>query len=132
MPHTNYRDADGLNDVPVSAATPLPVADAVGASAASPKFTAQSGLPYADASISSLSAGQAAGTAVILAADTARKALVINPPANCGLTLSSGGPVIWPLFANAPNSFTGQDCPTGALYLTAGLATAQALPMAEA
>lgn len=90
------------------------------------------GLPYTDATISSLTANQAAGTDPILVANTARKALVINPPAGCGLSLSAGGPVIWPLFANVPNSFSGSDCPTGALYLTTGLAAAQSLPMGVA
>jgi hypothetical protein len=131
MAHANYRSSDGLNDVPVSLQTPLPVTavDEAG-QPISPGTVA--GLTYTDTSIASLSANQAAGTTAILAASATRKALVINPPANCGLALSSGGPVIWPLFANVPNSFIGQECPTAALYLTTGLSAAQALPIAVA
>lgn len=91
-----------------------------------------SGLTYTDASIPSLSANQVAGTTSILAANAARKALVINPPADCGLSLTAGGPVIWPLFGGVPNSFSGQDCPKNALFLTTGLTAGQALPMAVA
>lgn len=106
------------------------VLDPVTGAPVSPGST--SGLTYTDVTVSSLSANQAAGTAVILAADSSRKALVINPPADCGLSLTASGPVIWPLFGGVPNSFSGQDCPKNALYLTAGLTAAQALPMAVA
>lgn len=111
---------------------PMPVTGVDPATGAALPPGATVGLSYTSASIASLTANQAAGTDSILAANAARKALVINPPANCGLSLTAGGPVIWPLFANVPNSFSGQDCPTGALYLTTGLAAAQALPIAVA
>ena len=90
------------------------------------------GLPYTNATIASLTANQVAGTDPILTASAIRRGLVINPLANCGLTLSAGGPVLWPLFANVPNSFSGLDCPTNALYLTSGLTAATALSIAVA
>lgn len=99
--------------------------------AADPVFGVQQGLAWADVSIAALSAGQAAGTSTVRGASATRKALMINPPADCLLKIStaagSGG---WPLFGGVPNTIIGQACPTNALYIT-GLATGQAVGIWE-
>lgn len=88
------------------------------------------GLTYTDVSVGSLSAGQAAGTATVIAANASRKALMINPPADCILTIASAATKGWPLFANVPNTITGQECPTNGLYVY-GLSAAASLTMWE-
>lgn len=92
---------------------------------------ARPGLAYADHSVSSLSAGQAAGTTTVLAANSARKALMINPPADCFLAIAGGATAGWPLFANVPNLISGQECPSNALFVV-GLSTAAILTIWEA
>lgn len=84
------------------------------------------------ASIASMSAGQAAGTATILAANDDRTAIKIVPPSDCFLRVVSGGSGVGgiPLFGGVPNEFSGHDCPMGALYIT-GLATGAALTIWE-
>lgn len=89
------------------------------------------GVAYADVSIASLSAGQAAGTATVLAANANRKSLMINPPADCFLAIGSGATGGYPLFADVPNQITGQDCPTNALYI-GGLSAAASVVIWEA
>lgn len=88
------------------------------------------GSAFVDVSIASLSAGQVAGTASIIGANPARKSLMINPPADCVLTLSSGAVRGLPLFGGVANSITGQECPTNALYVS-GLSTGAALTIWE-
>lgn len=88
----------------------------------------QAPVTLTDDSIASLSAGQAAGTSVILAANTSRRALVIDPPADCLLTFTSGGTTGYRLFANVPNGVT--PVPTNALYIS-GLAAGQAVTILE-
>lgn len=88
------------------------------------------GSSYAPASIV-LSAGQAAGTSPVLPANTGRKALMINPPSDCSLTVSPGSTSGWPLVGRAANSASGEDCPTNALYVY-GLVAGQTLTIWEA
>lgn len=91
------------------------------------------GHEFADVSVASLSAGQAAGTTTVLAANASRKALMVNPPADCTLLIASaaGSTQGYPLFGNVPNTITGQECPTNALYVY-GLSAANALTIWEA
>lgn len=114
---------DGTTGLPVPSGAPGSPTSVV---------TVVTGLSYTDVSIASLTANQANGVVAIFNVDITRKALVFNPPADCGLGLTSGGPAIWPLYANTANSFTGPECPTDALYLTAGLTAGQTLPIAAA
>jgi hypothetical protein len=100
------------------------------ASAATPLPVGAPGTAYTDASIASLSAGQAAHTATVLAANANRKALMINPPADCILTIATAATAGWPLFANVPNTIVGQECPTNALYLV-GLSAGAAVTIWE-
>lgn len=88
------------------------------------------GSAFTDRSVGSLSAGQAAGTAEILAANPNRKALKIVPPADCTLKISNGGAGI-PMFGGVANEFSGGDCPTNALYVT-GLSVGVAVAVWEA
>ncbi len=83
-------------------------------------------------SIAALTAGQAAGTDPILAANANRSAIKIVPPADCLLRTVSGGSGVGgiPLFGGVPNEFSGQSCPMGALYIT-GLAAGAALTIWE-
>ena len=84
------------------------------------------------ASIPALSAGQADGTAPILAANDDRTAIKIVPPADCFLRVVSGGSGVGgiPLFGGVSNDFSGHDCPMGALYIT-GLSAGAALTIWE-
>jgi hypothetical protein len=89
------------------------------------------GALYTEQSIPALSAGQAAGTSTVLAANADRKALMIVPPANCALSIESGAAGGWPLFGGVPNTISGQECPLNALYLV-GLAADAAVTIWEA
>lgn len=87
----NYRSADGLNETPVSAATPLPVASSVGAS----------GVTLTDNSITSATGA----SQQLLAANTSRKALtIINPSAST--TSWAINPLGTAAVAGTPPSFT--------------------------
>lgn len=110
---------EGGTPVPVSSANPIPMG-----------FVAAA---YVDRTVASLSAGQAAGTSVVLAANPARRGLMINPPIDCTLLISaaSGTPRGWPLFANVPNTIVGQECPTNDIYIY-GLTAGQVLAIWEA
>lgn len=99
-------------------------------SVSSPIVSRAPGTLYTDVSVASLSAGQAAGTSTIIAANANRKSLMVNPPADCFLAISSGATAGWPLFAGVPNIITGQECPTNALYVD-GLTAATALTVWE-
>lgn len=92
---------------------------------------AQLGSAFADVSVATLSAGQAAGTAPVLDADETRTAIFINPNVDGRLyftgpaTGSSGtydGPY-FNLYAGVPFVRTGAECPTGDLYVTGQAAT---------
>lgn len=76
-----------------------------------------SGLLYTDVSITSLSAQQASGTAVVRAANPDRRALKIVPPADCTLTIASASTVGIPLYADVENTFEGASCPTNDLFV---------------
>jgi hypothetical protein len=89
------------------------------------------GVTYADVSIASMTANQAAGTDPARAANAARRALMINPPSDCMLAIAPGATRGWPLFANVPNTIVGQECPTNVLYLI-GLTTGAAVSIWEA
>lgn len=88
-----------------SSSNPLPV------TAVAPTYTVQN--------ITSLSAGQAAGTAPILAANTNRRGLIIVPPADCRLKITNDGSTAtgYPLYANAPNEIYLPGVPANALYI---------------
>lgn len=88
------------------------------------------GLGFADQSVTSLSAAQAAGTDPVLPVNVNRKALKIVPPSDCTLKIGTSGAGI-PLFGGVPNEFSGGDCPTNALYIT-GLSTGVAVTIWEA
>jgi hypothetical protein len=75
------------------------------------------GVSFGDASVASLTAGQAAGTSIVLAANTARSALKIVPPADCYLAVAPGKTAGIPLYGGVQNTFEGNGCPTNALYL---------------
>jgi len=88
------------------------------------------GSAFTNQSVASLSAGQAAGTTEILAANANRKALKIVPPADCTLRIGATGAGI-PLFGGVANEFSGGDCPTNALFVT-GLTAGVAVTVWEA
>lgn len=88
------------------------------------------GSGFTDASIPSLSAGQAAGTTAILAANTSRTALKIVPPADCTLTISAASTVGIPLYGGVENTFEGGSCPTNDLFVR-GLSVSAALTIWE-
>lgn len=85
---------------------------------------------YVDVSVTSLSSGQAAGTATVIGANTLRKSLMINPPADCILTLASAASTGWPLFGGVPNTISGVECPANALFVV-GLSAGAALTVWE-
>jgi hypothetical protein len=88
------------------------------------------GTAFAEVSINSLSANQAAGTQAIVAANAGRKTLMLNPPADCVLTITSGATKGRPLFGNVPNAIAGPECPTNALFVS-GLSAGQTLTIWE-
>lgn len=114
---TSFAATDGTAQT-VSAATPLPVmSPATG---------------YVDLSIAALSTAQAAATSPTLAANPARRAVMLNPPADCTLLIApaSGAARGWPLYANVPNVISAPDVPAAALYV-AGLAAGQSVAIWE-
>ena len=92
--------------------------------------TPKDGVLYRDASIAALTPAQAAGTAAIVPANPARRALTVVPPADCTLAMASGATRGIPLIAGLPNGFAGPGVPTNALYLR-GLAAGVALTILE-
>ena len=88
------------------------------------------GTALTDQSVASLSSGQAAGTSTVIAANTSRHVLVIVPPADCTLTLTSGSTRGIPLIGGLPNTFSGAEVPTNALYVS-GLTAGQTLVILE-
>jgi hypothetical protein len=81
----------------------------------------QLALPYTDMSVPSLSAAQAAGTALVLAANPARRALTIMPNADGRLyhtgSANADGPY-WSLYAGVARTLTGPECPASDIYVT--------------
>lgn len=92
----------------------------------------QSATAMVDVSVASLSAGQAAGTASVIAANSARHLIAITPTNDGRLYISSaaGNGFYWPLYAGVTRVLSGADCPTNALFVT-GQTAGTALPMAE-
>lgn len=95
----------GTAAVPVSSATPLPV----GAAA----------LPMTGTSVT-LTAGQAAGTDVLIPANAARRSLMFSAPADFRVALAASQTTGMPIYGTARDALVGQECPTNALYLVAG------------
>ncbi|PHP21359.1 hypothetical protein CG471_01970 [Sphingobium sp. IP1] len=89
------------------------------------------GSQYTDVSVASLSAGQAAGTTSVIAANAARKGIKIIPPSDCILKIVSGATGGVPLFGGVANDFSGPECPINALYLS-GLLLGAAVTIWEA
>jgi hypothetical protein len=82
---------------------------------------------YTDVSVASLSAGQAAGTTAVIAANPNRELVKIVPPADCVVRITSGGVGGIPIFADVAN-----DIPlANALFIT-GLAAGDAVTILEA
>jgi hypothetical protein len=87
-------------------------------------------IPYTDRTVT-LTAAQAGGTATIIAANPSRKAFAITPAADGRLYLNSGATgFYYPLYAGVTRSFSGQDCPTNAFYIT-GQTAGATLPIEE-
>lgn len=84
-----------------------------------------------DVSIASISSTQASATDPVLASNVDRRVLMINPLADCTLRITAGAGRGWPLYGGVPNSISGEECPTNALYIS-GLATGAALTIWEA
>lgn len=83
--------------------------------------TEQRALPYNDMSVASLSAGQAAGTASVLSANSSRRALMIIPNADGSLYFTGSATVdgpYYPVYAGVGFSLIGGECPTGAIFIT--------------
>ncbi|GGE75196.1 hypothetical protein [Sphingomonas prati] len=118
-----FADADG-RAVTVSAATPLPVGGLGGGAGGS-----SGPITYADISVT-LSASQSTGAASVLPASTTRKVLMINPPTDCTLRISSGAGGGWPLFGGVPNTIAAGEVPANALYIT-GLSAGAAVTVWE-
>jgi len=92
---------------------------------------AQPASTFADQTVASLSAQQAAGTASIIAANPNRHAFAITPASDGKLCIGTGGAgFCWPLIAGITKALSGPDCPTNALYVT-GQTAGTALPIAE-
>lgn len=101
---------------------------------ASPFTMSPGGLPYTDVSVASLSAGQAAGTALVQPANPTRKGLAIVPNADGRLYYTGSATadgVYHSLYAGVHKVLTGPDCPTGAIYVTGQVASTK-LRMGEA
>lgn len=77
---------------------------------------------YSNASIVTLTTSQATGIDPIIAQDTGRRGLKIQPPANCLLLLSSASATGIQLVGGFPNGFDGGN----ALYVS-GLSTGDTL-----
>ena len=123
-----YRDDAGV-DFPVNAEHPeqrSALLAAVAGSASDP------GTAFIDRSISALSASQAAGTALVIAANANRRVFAITSTNDGSLYIASaaGNGFYWPLYAGVARVFSGADCPTNALFVT-GQTVATALLMAE-
>ena len=88
------------------------------------------GLQYSDVSIT-LTTQQAAGTAAILAANPARKALVIVPPNVATLTLAGNLTSGLPLQGLTLNTFPPSICPTNQLFVR-GLAAGDVVTILQA
>jgi hypothetical protein len=87
---------------------------------------------FVDVSVASLSAGQAAGTASVIAANANRRVFAITPTNDGRLYIATaaGNGFYWPLYAGVTRVLSGVDCPTNALFVT-GQTAGTALPMAE-
>lgn len=93
---------------------------------------AQLAPTFIDRTVASLSSGQAAGTASVIAANTARLSLILRAEKDCAIAFESGAAAgVISLYAGLPRTLTGADCPANALYVL-GLATADRLIIKEA
>lgn len=128
---TNFLSDDQLRSAPVpvsvSSSAAVPVQNATGGTL----LVASNGLTYADVSVASLTSGQAAGTNAVIGVNASRKALAINPPADCILRLSGSAAAGMPLYGGIPNVFVGPECPTNALFIS-GLSAGQSVTIWEA
>jgi hypothetical protein len=88
---------------------------------------AQIAPTYTDHSIASLSAGQAAGAAAVIAANPDRRNVKIVPPADCVVRIASGGVGGIPIFAGVAN-----DIPLANALFVTGLPAGVALTLLEA
>lgn len=81
-----------------------------------------------------ITAGMAAGTDPILAANVNRKAVQFGAAADFKAALASGGADGMRIYASARDGFTGKECPKGALYHVtgSGLAVGNSLVVWEA
>jgi hypothetical protein len=101
--------------------------------------TNSTALPYVDKSVASLSATQAAGTDLVLAANPRRRAISIIPTVDSRLyytgNKTADGPY-FPMYGGVSFQRSGLECPAGDLYVTAGdgsaLVTGSKLRIAEA
>lgn len=79
------------------------------------------GQAFADVSVASLSAGQAAGTSPVIAANPNRTGITITPNADGRVYFSGDATADGPyfqLYAGVTMTRVGGECPTGALYVT--------------
>ncbi len=67
-----------------------------------------------------LSSGQAAGTAALLAANASRRALMFRAASDFEISPTASATAGIRIYASARDSFVGQECPTNTLYLVAG------------
>jgi hypothetical protein len=88
---------------------------------------------YAQTTVT-LSAGQAAGTAPLIAANRDRRALQLGAAVDFKVALSASATDGMRVYASARDGFEGALCPAGELYLVAGsgLSTGNAVVVWEA
>lgn len=114
----NPRDrrilTDALGDTPVNAESPEQRAALLGAVAALPQ-----GVPYTDRSVT-LTAAQIAGIDPLLAANATRRALQFGAAFDFSIALAASKATGMRVYASARDDFSGNLCPTGALYLATG------------
>lgn len=67
-----------------------------------------------------LSAGQAAGTEAIIAANVNRSGLMFRANANFEIAISANALAGMRIYASSRDSLTGPECPLGDLYLVPG------------
>jgi len=86
---------------------------------------------FADKSVASLSANQAAGTEEVISSNPQRKSIAITPVNDGKLYLKSGATgFFWPVYAGVTKALSGNDCPTNALFIT-GQTVSSTLAIAE-
>lgn len=82
--------------------------------------TVTPGVSYTDITVGSLSAGQAAGTSSVVAADATRKLFAITPASDGRIYVASsaGAGFYIPIYAGVTRILSGPDCPTNAIFVT--------------